>query len=62
MQHSALSNKTYLSAEEASLSVFQKIAIKMNGQLFTSSVMILSIGINIHCICFHVVRMKIRAS
>lgn len=62
MHHSALSYKKYLSAEEAGLSVFKKIAIKMNGQLFTSSVTVSSIGINIYCICFHAGRMKIRDS
>lgn len=47
--------KTYLSAEEASLSVFQR-------QLYTSSVVIASMGINIHCICFYSVGAKIPAS
>lgn len=47
--------KMYLGAEEASLSVFQR-------QLYTSSVMIASMGINIHCICFYFVGAKIPAS
>lgn len=53
MQQSALSNKKYLNAEKANLSVFQIRALKMNGQLYISTIRILSIGINIHCICFH---------
>lgn len=54
MQQPALPDKKYLSVEDASLSVFQKTAIKKNRHLYMSSVMVLSIGINVHCIWCHV--------